>query len=79
MFCRPPILLSRAPVSCCIFKMDVNVEDILHTLTLEEKVSLLAGKNFWETVPVLAKGVPAIKVCEIDCLVKMECSDLLGF
>ena len=42
--------------------MDANIEDILHTLTLEEKVSLLAGKDFWETVPVREKGVPAIKV-----------------
>ncbi|KAJ4301134.1 hypothetical protein N0V90_003224 [Kalmusia sp. IMI 367209] len=44
--------------------MDTNIEDILHTLTLEEKVSLLAGKDFWETVPVHEKGVPAIKVSD---------------
>ncbi|KAF9730697.1 hypothetical protein PMIN03_002621 [Paraphaeosphaeria minitans] len=44
--------------------MDVNVEDILQTLTLEEKVSLLAGKDFWQTVPVPEKGVPAIKVSD---------------
>ena len=35
----------------------------IKTLLLEEKVSLLAGKDLWETVPVPAKGVPAIKVC----------------
>ncbi|KAF1971376.1 hypothetical protein BU23DRAFT_569885 [Bimuria novae-zelandiae CBS 107.79] len=44
--------------------MDTNTEDILNTLTLEEKVSLLAGKDFWETVPVKAKGVPAIKTSD---------------
>lgn len=44
-------------------KMSARVEKILGSLTLEEKVSLLAGKDFWETVPIPAKGVPAIKVC----------------
>jgi len=42
--------------------MSTNVESILQSLTLEEKISLLAGKDFWETVPVKSKGVPAIKV-----------------
>jgi beta-glucosidase len=42
--------------------MGVNVESILQSLTLEEKISLLAGKDFWETVPIPGKGVPAIKV-----------------
>lgn len=42
--------------------MSANIEKILGSLTLEEKVSLLAGKDFWETVPVPEKGVPSIKV-----------------
>lgn len=42
--------------------MEANIEDILHTLTLEEKISLLAGKDFWQTVPIPGKGIPAIKV-----------------
>lgn len=42
--------------------MSSRVENILQSLTLEEKISLLAGKDFWETVPIPAKGVPAIKV-----------------
>jgi hypothetical protein len=42
--------------------MSANIETILQSLTLEEKISLLAGKDFWETVPVPEKGVPAIKV-----------------
>lgn len=42
--------------------MEVKIDDILHTLTLEEKVSLLSGKDFWQTVPIKEKGVPAIKV-----------------
>jgi beta-glucosidase len=42
--------------------MKANVETILQSLTLEEKISLLAGKDFWETVPIPEKGVPAVKV-----------------
>lgn len=42
--------------------MGSKVDAILQSLTLEEKVSLLAGKDFWETVPVPSKGVPAVKV-----------------
>ncbi|KAF1997998.1 glycoside hydrolase family 3 protein [Amniculicola lignicola CBS 123094] len=44
--------------------MDSKVEDILESLTLEEKISLLAGQDFWETVPIPAKGVPAIKTSD---------------
>jgi hypothetical protein len=42
--------------------MSAKIETILQSLTLEEKISLLAGKDFWETVPIPGKGVPAIKV-----------------
>jgi len=45
-----------------IAEMGSKVETVLQSLTLEEKISLLAGKDFWETVPVPDKGVPAIKV-----------------
>ncbi|KAL6708674.1 hypothetical protein ACN47E_002370 [Coniothyrium glycines] len=44
--------------------MSAKVEEILQTLTLEEKISLLAGKDFWETVPIPGKGVPAIKTTD---------------
>jgi beta-glucosidase len=42
--------------------MRANTETILQSLTLEEKISLLAGKDFWKTVPIPEKGIPAIKV-----------------
>lgn len=42
--------------------MSPKTETILQSLTLEEKITLLAGKDFWETVPIPGKGVPAIKV-----------------
>ncbi|KAI8935979.1 hypothetical protein NX059_007483 [Plenodomus lindquistii] len=44
--------------------MSVRVEQIIESLTLEEKISLLAGKDFWETVPIPEKGVPAIKTSD---------------
>ncbi|ORY09298.1 glycoside hydrolase superfamily [Clohesyomyces aquaticus] len=44
--------------------MAPNIDAILQSLTLEEKISLLAGKDFWETVPIQSKGVPAIKTSD---------------
>ncbi|KAL1793403.1 hypothetical protein ACET3X_008385 [Alternaria dauci] len=44
--------------------MSAKVETVLQSLTLEEKISLLAGKDFWETVPIPEKGVPAIKTSD---------------
>ncbi|KAJ4252526.1 hypothetical protein NW757_005968 [Fusarium falciforme] len=41
-----------------------DTKAILASLTLEEKISLLAGANFWETAPVPAKGVPALKTSD---------------
>ncbi|KAH6647081.1 family 3 glycoside hydrolase [Truncatella angustata] len=37
-----------------------DIEAVLNSLTLGEKISLLAGQNFWETVPIPGK-VPHIK------------------
>lgn len=44
--------------------MSPKTETILQSLTLEEKITLLAGKDFWETVPIPGKGVPAIKTSD---------------
>ncbi|KAK6528025.1 hypothetical protein TWF281_009282 [Arthrobotrys megalospora] len=41
-----------------------EIEETLAQLTLEEKISLLAGKDFWRTVPVPEKQVPSIKVSD---------------
>jgi hypothetical protein len=45
-----------------------DVDAILGRLTLEEKISLLAGKNFWETVDIPDKGVPSVKVQDSTAL-----------
>ncbi|PYE31488.1 MULTISPECIES: glycoside hydrolase family 3 C-terminal domain-containing protein [unclassified Rhizobium] len=40
------------------------IENILNQMTLEEQVSLLAGADFWTTVPVERLGIPKIKVTD---------------
>lgn len=41
-----------------------DIEALLDAMTLEEQVSLLAGADFWTTVPILRLGIPAIKVSD---------------
>lgn len=41
-----------------------RVQRLVQQMTLEEKVSLLAGASFWYTVPVERLGIPAIKVSD---------------
>ncbi|MFM1908629.1 MAG: hypothetical protein RLZZ591_2306 [Pseudomonadota bacterium] len=41
-----------------------KIDTLLDQLTLEEQVSLLAGADFWTTVPVPRLGIPAIKVSD---------------
>jgi beta-glucosidase len=36
-----------------------RIDKLLSEMTLEEKVSLLAGASFWETVPIKRLGVPS--------------------
>ena len=40
------------------------IDDILDRMTLEEQVSLLAGADFWTTVPIERLGIPKIKVTD---------------
>lgn len=41
-----------------------NVEEILQQLTLDEKISLLAGRDFWHTVPVKRLNIPSIRTSD---------------
>ncbi|MBN2550441.1 MAG: glycoside hydrolase family 3 C-terminal domain-containing protein [Anaerolineales bacterium] len=44
--------------------MEKQIEALLSQMTLEEKISLLAGIDLWRTVPVPRLGIPQIKVTD---------------
>ncbi len=44
--------------------MPKRIESLIKRMTLEEKVSLLAGVDFWHTQAVERLGIPAIKVTD---------------
>lgn len=41
-----------------------DFDELLRQMTLQEKVSLLAGADMWRTVPIERLGIPAIKVTD---------------
>lgn len=44
--------------------LTANIADVVQELTLDEKIILLSGKNWWETVPIPRVNVPSIKVTD---------------
>jgi beta-glucosidase len=42
----------------------VNVDELVDSLTLAEQVSLLAGRNIWETANIDRVGIPSIRVTD---------------
>ena len=44
--------------------VDARVEEILAQLTLKEKVSLLAGRDNWHTVPITRLGIPPVPMTD---------------
>lgn len=55
-----PILVKMAKTNDQFDKsfLDVDVKELVKQLTIDEKVSLLAGAGWWETVPVPRKNIP---------------------
>ncbi|KAI1060911.1 hypothetical protein LB507_010157 [Fusarium sp. FIESC RH6] len=54
----------------------MDIDSIIQSLTLEEKISLLAGKNFSETVGIPDKGVPSIKTADGPNGIRSAATDL---
>jgi len=44
--------------------LEERIEDLLNQMTLEEKVSMLAGADAWHTVSIERLGIPALKVTD---------------
>ncbi|MBN1877793.1 MAG: glycoside hydrolase family 3 C-terminal domain-containing protein [Anaerolineae bacterium] len=44
--------------------IDERVEALLAQMTLKEKVSLLSGKNDWQTVPIARLGIPSLTMTD---------------
>ncbi len=44
--------------------MQERIEKLVSQMTLEEKVSMVAGADFWHTVPIERLGIPSIKVTD---------------
>jgi len=45
-------------------KIEKRADDLLAKLTLEEKISLLSGKDIWNTVPIPRLGIPSITMTD---------------
>ncbi len=44
--------------------MNEKIESLIAQMTLEERISMLAGANLWHTVPVKRLGIPTMKVTD---------------
>ncbi|ADV23736.1 Beta-glucosidase, putative [Cryptococcus gattii WM276] len=44
--------------------LTANIDDLLKQLTTEEKISLLAGKDWWNTVSIPRLNIPSIKMSD---------------
>ncbi len=58
----------------------MNVESILRQMTLEDKIALCSGKDFWETKSFEKYGIPSLFMCDGPLGLRRQesCSDMLG-
>ena len=60
--------------------MDKKIQDILSKMTLEEKISLCNGADFWHSKAMEQYGIPAIRMSDgphgVRC--QKDASDMLG-
>ncbi len=43
---------------------ETSIESLLNEMTVEEQISLLAGRDFWTTVPIERLHIPSVKVSD---------------
>ena len=44
--------------------MKKHVEEMLNMLTLDEKIALCSGADFWHTKPVERLEIPSVMMCD---------------
>ena len=42
----------------------MDIQRLISEMTLEEKASLMSGKNFWETVDIERLGIPSMLLAD---------------
>ena len=42
----------------------MNIDSILRQMTLEDKIALCSGKDFWETMAFEKYGIPSFFLCD---------------
>lgn len=45
-------------------EITMDIEAVLEELTLEEKIALCSGQNFWMTKDLSQYGIPALFMCD---------------
>lgn len=43
-----------------------DIDNILEQVTIDEKISLVSGTDFWRTASVPRLGIPAIRVSDVN-------------
>jgi beta-glucosidase len=60
----PPPVPPDAPYKNTALPVEQRVSDLLSRMTLDEKISMLAGSGWMESTPVPRLGIPAIKMAD---------------
>jgi beta-glucosidase len=47
-----------------VSNLPINVDELVDSLSLAEQVTLLAGRNIWETEPIERVGIPSMRVSD---------------
>lgn len=59
------VIVGRQIYARMVATMSDDIEHLLSQLTLDEKISLIAGKSQWRTASIERLGIPSLKVSEI--------------